>query len=116
MRRNPFPPEGTRMLVRPLLALLTSALVFVFAAGCGDRETTPHDALLDPSIELPHAARYGKAPPREGRVTIAVTSEGRVLVDETACTLEDLAATLRERLGRDEDPGLRKVSRPPQSP
>ena len=87
------------MLVRPLFALLTSALVFVFAAGCGDRETTPHDALLDPSIELPHAARYGKAPPREGRVTIAVTSEGRVLVDETACTLEDLAATLRERLG-----------------
>lgn len=80
-------------------ALLVSAFLVCMVAACGARDEAPHDALLDASIELPRIARYGMAPPADGRVTIAVTAEGRVVLDDGAHPLEDLAAALRGRLG-----------------
>ncbi len=86
------------MHVRHRVAALVCALLACLPLGCGDGDTEAN-ALIDPSIELPVAARFGATPPRAGRLTLAVDSLGRIHLEDGTCPLENLASALRERLG-----------------
>ncbi|MDF1702106.1 MAG: hypothetical protein P1V36_13200, partial [Planctomycetota bacterium] len=90
------------MLRRASTAPLLGSLLFLVGllplAGCGEGDA-PRDTVLDPSVSLPVAARYGRTPPAAERITIALNAAGGVHVGPEACTLAELPSVLRRALG-----------------